>query len=397
MMKKLLLAIVASAMTVGANAQVNGNGYYRVNNLGYKVLQKKNVYVFVDHDKAIINTNAGTGQNFEAVALYEDVNRSPISDPASIIYAKINGNNVDLEGQGTSVSKMTEAKLTLTQNKNANSYQLSAVKSGMTLYLWSANMQRSKHTCTTTISNNGGVAYKFWAIHPVSSASDNYFGVKPTLNANGKYYAPFFASFPFKFASEGMKAYYVKNYDTEHFALEEITSEVKPGNTPMIIECSSENPSDNRLDLVYGNYGSVSNNKLSGVYFCCDFQEPASFPTARTTFNASTMRVWNVENGQLVLSTSTENLHSSYYYGILDGEIQHGYLNANQSYLKVSSAVNKTLTIGATGVEGVKSSDDNAEPVSYTTIGGVKIDAPKAGMGIVIVKYSDGTARRVVY
>lgn len=395
MMKKFLLAIIASAMTLGANAQVNGDGYYRVTNLGFKVLKKKNVYVFVDHDKAIITSSAGTGQSFEAIALYEDVNRSPISDPASIIYAKINGNNVDLEGQGTSVSKMTDAKLTLTQNGKANSYQLSAIKSGMTLYLWTAEMQRSKHAYTTTITNNGGVAYKFWAIYPVSVTSDNYFGVKPTLNANGKHYAPFFASFPFKFASTGMKAYYVKSYDTEHFALEEITSEVKPGNTPMLIECSSEDPSNNRLDLLHGNYGVVSGNKLSGVYFCNDFQ--GGFDNARVTFDAKTMRVWNVENGQLVLSTATNNLHTSYYYGRLDGQLQHGYLNANQSYLKVSSNVNATLTIGSTGVNGVKSADDSAEPVSYTTVGGVKINAPKAGMGVVIVKYSDGSARRVVY
>ncbi len=396
MMKKFLLAIIASAMTLGANAQVNGDGYYRVSNLGFKVLKKKNLYVFVDHDQAIINTSAGTGQNFEAIALYEDVNRSPISDPASIIYAKINGNNVDLEGQGTSVSKMTDAKLTLTQNGKVNSYQLSAVKSGMTLYLWSGEMMvRSKHAYTTTIANSGGVAYKYWAINPVSATSDNYFGVKPTLNANGKHYAPFFASFPFKFASSGMKAYYVKSYDTEHFTLEEITSEVKPGGTPMLIECSSEDPSNNRLDLLHGNYGVVSGNKLSGVYFCNDFQ--GGFANARYTFDKNTMRVWNVENGQLVLSTATDNLHTSYYYGKIDGDLQHGYLNANQSYLKVSSNVNATLTIGATGVNGVKSADDSAEPVSYTTVGGVKINAPKAGMGVVIVKYSDGSARRVVY
>lgn len=394
MMKKFLLAIITSAMTFGVNAQVNGDGYYRVSNLGYKYMgsPNRNTYVFVDHDKALISTTAGTGQNFQAITLYENVNRSPISDPASVIYAKINGNNVDLEGQGTSVSRMTDAKLILTQNGKANSYQLSTIKSGMTLYLWASTWNLWDNFAITSTISNSKVAFKYWAIYPVSSSSsDNYFGVKPTLNADGKYYAPFYASFPFKFASTGMKAYYVKSYDTEHFALEEITSEVKPGGTPMLIECSSEDPSNNRLDLLYGNYGTVSGNKLSGVYFCNDFVD--GYANARVTFDAKTMRIWNVENGQLVLSTATDNLHSSAY----SNELKHGYLNANQSYLKVSSSVNATLTIGSTGVNGVKSADNSAEPVSYTTVGGVKINAPKAGMGVVIVKYSDGSARRVVY
>ncbi len=396
-MKKLLLTLFTSAMTLGAAAQFNGNGYYRVYNLGRSVLDKKMYYVYVDYNRTIVSTSAGTGQNFEAIALWQDTRRSPISDPASVVYAKLSGNTVDLEAQGTSVSQMTDNKLYLTQNGKANSYMLSAIKSGVTLYLWSSTNYILYHYIATTTEAKGKTAYKYWAVTPVSSSSDNYFGVKPTLAANGKYYAPFYAGFPFKFASSGMKAYYVKNYNSEHFALEEITSEVKPGKTPMLIECSSENPSDNRLDLQYGNFSGVSGNKLKGTYFCNDFMEGTVFPDARVTFNPKTMRTWNVENGQLVLSTNIEYLHESTLADYFPEELGVGYINSNESYLVVPESTNTTLTLVPTGVNEITSYADAAEPVSYSTIGGVKIDAPKAGMGVVLVKYADGTVRKVNY
>ena len=165
----------------------------------------------------------------------------------------------------------------------------------------------------------------------------------------------------------------------------------------MLIECSSENPSDNRLDLQYGNFSGVSGNKLKGTYFCNDFMEGTVFPDARVTFNPKTMRTWNVENGQLVLSTNIEYLHESTLADYFPEELGVGYINSNESYLVVPESTNTTLTLVPTGVNEITSYADAAEPVSYSTIGGVKIDAPKAGMGVVLVKYADGTVRKVNY
>ncbi len=396
MIKKILFTALVSVMSLAANAQLNGNGYYRVYNLGLNLKKNKKCYTWVTDNKAQIVNQAGTGQSFEPVALWQETVKSPISEPASIIYATIKGNTIDLEAQGTSVSKMTSCALTLTPKGSANSYTLSTYTNGCFLYLWASTVTNGKHYIATTISNTDD-AYKCWSVEPVASSTDNYFGVKPTLEVDGKFYAPFYASFPFKFASQGMKAYYVSSVDTEHYMLEEITSEVKPGSTPMLIECSSDNVSDNRLDLVYGNYGSVSGNKLSGVYFCNDYIDDN--PSCRITFDAASMRVWNVENGKLVLSTATDNLHTSYYAGKSNfpDELYNGYLNANQSYLNVSAAANTTLTLGTTGVNDLGASAEAAKPVGYTNLGGMKIDTPREGMGVVIVKYSDGTARSVVY
>ncbi len=377
-----------------ASAQLQGNGYYRVYNVGLNSLKGKKAYTWVSDDKVNINTNSGTAQSFEQLALWPADVYSPMSEPSTVVYAKINGGNLDLESQGTSVSRMTNMPLYLQQNGSANSYTLSVNKSGVTLYLWANATAMLKHHVTTT-KENRNVAYKYWAVEPVSSSSDNYFGVKPIFEVGGKYYAPFYASFPFKFASAGMKAYYVNSVSNENFTLEEITTEVKPGATPMLIECSSPNVSDNRLDLLYGSYPAIKDNKLSGVYFCNDFI--TSNPNCRVTFDPASMRVWNVENGQLVLSTATDHLHTSALYGKREGQLANGYLNANHSYMKVSAAAKSTLTLGTTGVNDVQDSAEAAQIVGYTTVGGVKIAAPVKGMGMVVVKYSDGTARTVVY
>lgn len=392
-MKKILIVALLSLESMFANAQLSGDGYYRVYNLGLDVIAPKaKCYTWVAFNKAGVSTQAGTAQSFEAIALWPEADKPSVSEPATVIYAKLNGNSVDLAAQGTSVSSMTNSTLNYSQNGSANSYSLYTTQSGVTLYLWTSSTSTFGHYIAQT-KTGSSVAYKYWAVEPISSSTDNYFGVTPTLEAGGKYYAPFYASFPFKFASKGMKAYYVNSADDSNFSLTEITSEVKPGATPMLIECSSANATDNRLDLVYGDTGTLTGNKLSGVYFCNDYFDSDKYPSCRTTFDASTMRVWNVENNQLVLSTATDHLHSSSF----TGELQNGYLNANQSYLLVPTSAAKTLTLSSTGVTNIDTSDEVAVPVSYITESGIKLDKPRKGMGIIIVKYSDGATKKVVY
>lgn len=391
--RKLALTLMLTISALTASAQFAGDGYYRVYSCGMQTTDWKNLpkyYTWVEADRVEVSTSAGTGQKFEAIRLRNAADDSPVSEPASIIYVSKNGNYVDLSSQGTSVSDMTSYQLSMTQQGTANSYTLSVDVSGMTLYLWAYEKLSGGHYIASTIAGSS-TAYRLWAMEPVSSTTDNYFGITPMLEAGGKYYQPFYAEFPFKFASTGMKAYYVDGIDTDHYSLKEITSEVKPGGTPILIECSSDNATNNRLELLRGNYAAITDNKLSGVYFCNDFY--ADETGLRTTFDASTMRVWNVENGQLVLSTATDHLHSSYY----KSELKNGYLNANQSYIVVPATASKTLTQGATGIENATTTQTAAKPVGYTTLDGKVITAPRKGQGPVIVRYSDGKSRTVVY
>lgn len=390
--RNLLLILLLATVALTASAQFSGDGYYRVYNCGLQTTDKTfpKYYAWVEANRVDVSTAAGTGQKFEAIGLWNANEYTPVSAPASIIYVSKNGNYVELASQGTNVADITNYQLSMVQNGTANAYTLSSVVSGMTLYLWAYNANQFGHYTTTTIANTSSVAYKLWAMEAVSSTSDNYFGITPTLEVGGKYYQPFYAEFPFKFASTGMKAYYVDGVGTDCYTLKEIADEVKPGATPMLIECSSKDPSDNRLDLLRGTYTAIKDNKLSGVYFCCDmYANPTGI---RTTFDANTMRVWNVKDGQLVLSTDTDNLHSS----IFPGGLEYGYLNANQSYLVVPSTASQTLTLVTAGVENVKNMQE-AKPVSYTSIDGKKITAPRQGQGPVIVRYSDGKSKTVVF
>ncbi len=394
-MKKNFLALAfALLLSATASAQYSEPGYYRVRNATLSAVNKQEYYCWVVADYFQLNTSAGTGQSFESLALYRDEVQSPISAPATVIYATVSGSTVDLAAQGTSVSKMTSYNLTLTQQGTANSYKLSAYYSGQTLYLYPSKSEEFNHRIATTVSYSG---YDLWSVDPITSDSEtNYFGITPMLQVGGKYYQPFYAEFPFEFASSGMKAYYVDGVDTEHYQLKEITSTVKPGATPMLIECSSADPSDNRLELLHGSYDKLSDNKLSGVYFCSDYIYGVD--GIQTAFDANTMRVWNVENGELVLSTSNENLHSNplaEYWP--EDYIENGYLNANQSYLTVSSTANATLTQGTTAVIDVQVDGEVTVPVKYFTLDGKQIREPVAGQGIVVVKYSDGSVKKMNY
>ena len=191
----------------------------------------------------------------------------------------------------------------------------------------------------TSLGTTGNGAYRRWIVEPIDVASDNYFGIKPSITAGGKHYAPFYADFPFSFASTGMKAYYVSKIDGNIAVLKEVTTEVIPASTPLLIECSSTNQSDNRLNLLTGTYSLPAGNLLKGVYFCNEFRNTSH--DAITAFNAETMRVWNVNaEGKLVLNDNTANLHTSFF----TNDTQR-YLNANQSYLPVSAGTPSELEI----------------------------------------------------
>ena len=121
-----------------------------------------------------------------------------------------------------------------------------------------------------TTNPQSAEAYRQWQIVPISANSDNYVAVKACLKVKDeedptkfKYYAPYYASYPFKFVSPGMKAYYVSGITDKKYTLQEITSEVIPGATPVIIECPSDTPSDCKIAPLHGSYESVSGNKLT--------------------------------------------------------------------------------------------------------------------------------------
>jgi hypothetical protein len=136
-----------------------------------------------------------------------------------------------------------------------------------------------------------------------------------------------------------MKAYIISAIDGNIAVLKQIETELIPRSTPVIIECSSADKSQNRLNLFNTSVAAVVGNKLSGVYFCNEHRQNSR--DAKTAFDAATMRVLHVNaDGKLVFDTATKDLHVNWY-----GDDGKRYLNANQSYLPVSAGTPSELVV----------------------------------------------------
>ena len=331
-MKRLGFILLLATVTVLADAQLSGSGFYRVKNYG-----TDNYFRVCDNTGSI--NYAATTADMAAIQLWNGLDAS-LSEPGSVLYFENRGGNYwDITSQGTGVYKIigryVEIKSTGTKD-NLTFYQVSATESGVTLYLsdvgsWGGDFN--------TLGTTGKGAARRWLVEPIDASTDLYFGVSPSISAGGKYYAPFYADFAFSFASSGMKAYYVSKVDGDIAVLSEVTADVIPASTPLIIECSSADKSDNRLNLLTGKYNAVSGNVLKGVYFCNEFRENSK--DAITAFDASSMRVWGVNaEGKLTLSSETSALHVNWW-----GDDDNRYLNANQSYLPVASGTASEMTL----------------------------------------------------
>ena len=303
-MKKYLLASAASLlMSTAAFAQLDGNGYYRVRNT------LSNRYVSILHNKS--NTEIMSGKA-ELGALRSFVSWDKIcSDPSSIIYFDKTGTSTvagktcqyfNLCGQGTSTVGIINHSLGVMDMGN-NKYRCFAQESGSIFYLGDED---SYTEGIGYLTSNGSSSNSNWNILPISSTGDYYFGVKPTVEANGKYYATMFADFGFSpaLSATGMKVYYVDKVLTDKVVIREIEGAV-PAKTAVIFLCPSESPSGNRLDIAKNTATLPSENKLSGVFFCID--TGASFHKDWVSYNPNTMRLLGVcSDGRPGFVTKTE-------------------------------------------------------------------------------------------
>ena len=331
-MKRFVVFLLTVSSALLSIAQLNGDGFYRVKNFG------TGYYIWVCDNTGSINY-AGTTADMGALQLWPELDNA-ISEPASALYmTHKEGEKWDAQAQATGVYKMIRHYLQikkLGESGGQTLYQVYATESGMTIYLsdvggWGGDYHSVGTTGKGTVTR--------WVAEPINANTDSYFGVKPTLTVGDKYYAPFYADFAFSFASTGMKAYIVSAVDGGIAVIKPIETEIVPASTPVIIECSSADKSNNRLNLLAGSYPAVANNKLAGVYFCNEFREKSK--DAITPFAATSMRVLHVKaDGKLVFDTQTTDLHINWW-----GDDGKRYLNANQSYLPVSTDAPAELAI----------------------------------------------------
>lgn len=282
-MKRTLLLSIAASIASLASADYNGAGYYRVHN--YKSERYASV---VDNRGRIDYMN--TTADLQAIKLQKDFD-AVCCDPASVLYISgKGGTQYQIEAEGTGIYQIISHYLNLKETGTAKGqklYNAYGEMNGVIKYIGDANFILTKDLGTMATHAKGD--YIKWFLTPVSSSTDNYFGIKPTVEIDGKYYATLYAHFPFTPVSKGMKVYYVKNRanggDTGLVLLEEVKGTV-PAGTPVLIECSTDNPSTNRVE-VGGNGTAVAGNMLKGVYFNCSLFNHVN----RKAYDKKSMRV----------------------------------------------------------------------------------------------------------
>ena len=345
MKKTLSILMLTVCCALHTNAQL-ANGYYRVQNV------KTDRYISIqDNNPKNYNINLST-QKVSMAGIRTIKPFGQVSTmPSTIIYLRNqSGNQYDLECQGTSIHEITGNRIFATlEVQSDGSYKAYGKYSGFTLYISDA----SESGDNKYLKNSSSATQNWWA-KPVNT-SDNYLGIVPDVEAGGKYYGTIYASFPFKLASSGMKAYYVSEASGSGFTMVEITDAV-PAATPVIIECTSKDAASNMIEPVDKDVASLySVNKLAGVY--CDMVTASRYNAK--IYDSTTQRVIGTSGGKLAFVTASSS-------DLTDGS----YLRANKAYLEVPSGTSATLTLnGSTAIKSVKSDDKAVKEGTYTLTG----------------------------
>lgn len=365
-MKKITLLLLLACISIGTmHAQVKGDGYYRIQNA------KTERYMS-------LTTTETTGISMQTTTVdckalltkkkWDDVS----TDPGTIFYIENKGGGqYNIKNQGSSLYDMINYYIRLRYLTDANVYRAYQSKSGGTVYLSELYNKNTLGRDTCYVDNNTSETLN-WKITAVD-CEDNYLGVKPTMSANGKYYASYYAGFPFSVASPNMKVYYISSIDEKEgtATYKELTG-IIPASTPVIIECGSKNPAENKLKPELKNPTAVKGNILKGVYFCVGFKMSGRFTS--TKFEPTTMLLLSIdENGSLVFNNDEAN---AYTVMIKEGASRpkYPYIKAiphNTAYLPVSANCPKSLMLvkETTGISNITLGNDNKPANVYNMEG----------------------------
>lgn len=332
-MKRYLGLLLFLLTSVCSFAQLNGDGYYRVQNYGSKR------WAYLRDDYGWIDMGS---QQADCGAIILFKNKPLLDDPSSVIYIKSMGTGqYDLTGQGTGLHKIINYYVSVADRskytKVENTYWVYATNKGVTKYLGDANtLNTDKAACGFDAEK---ADYRLWSVFKLND-TDNYLGVTPTVKANNVNYAPYYVGFPFK-PAPGMKVYYVSKVDAEKgvAVMSEFTGDIVPAEMPVFLQCPGAEAKDNKLSLVVSSVNAPSGNALKGLYFNTPERLSASSKNAAVLYNEKTMRVLGVtKEGKLgfinSLASCTQYNRDKKYY-----------LNANQAYLPVAEGTPEELTI----------------------------------------------------
>ena len=319
-MKKNFLLAFALLATLPAFADLEGDGYYRIQNF------LTDRWAVMVNNKAKIDQTV-TDVDLSSIQLNKDFDEV-CYDPGSILYiSNHGGSSYNISAQGTSVYDLMNQYVTIAKQKTAQGQQLysaSGKYEGYTGYLGDGNYGSDyfleKQFGTMQVVTGGMNNACMWYILPVSTSGPNYFGILPTVSTKvdkgENYYTTLYTSFPYSAsaAAAGMQFFYIRGMYNGAVEMVEIKNTV-PANTPVIVKCAGETPADNKVNIG-GVADALKNNNLNGVFFC----DPEHFSPNYVEYDPETMRVLGVcSDGSLGFITAS-NLK---------------YIPANSAYIKV--------------------------------------------------------------
>lgn len=278
-------------------ANIEGDGYYRVRN---KASQR---YIYVDDNKGSFNSST-TYFDLGALTLWKDTEKC-VSNPACIIYVKhIDGMEYDFLAQGTGVSTLFDRYprvMEWPRNSNSGEYRIYGSDSGLTKYLSDAQKATWKDMGSVSDHDTNLSDWHLWQFLPVDN-DDQFFGINPTFEKDGVYYASFFAAFPI-ILTGNMEAYAIEKADHHVTLLKKIESGEVPASTPVIIKCDGSHPADNKVKIESGSAQFPEGMIGTGVYF----NTSKDGHTNRVAYDPTTMRVPGVtSDGRLGLVTPSD-------------------------------------------------------------------------------------------
>lgn len=352
-----------------------GKGYYRVRNLTterYIYVTDNKDYYDIAHDK----------EDFQGIQLWKDAAKAAKS-PASVIFIEeLYPGGFDLKAQGTGVYDLTGYCVNVIK-KSDGTYEVSASRSGVTKFL---SDDRTNSSDQGKLGTSGTAKYRRWIVDKIEAThATNYVGISPTITFNGKYYQTFYASFPFRTISPGMRVYYISDVEGDLALIQEIEGDV-PAATPVIIECASANATDNRIEPLPTTTARVTDNLLCGVYFC-NGKRPQESVDAYTKFDAATMRILTVADGKLVMSDNAperlqEIMVNDY---TLYEQVPAICIPANTCYFKANANTPKQvfLTSDPTAIDSLPSEKtDGGKPCGVYSLDGTQLRTTNNAEGL---------------
>ena len=349
-------------------AQVNGSGYYRVQS------KKSSRFLTIVDNRASVNWTNTTVDlyAFRTIGTFED---NVCWNPATICYLTetSKANYYNISGQGLDLYNVAQTYMNL-QRQSDGSYILKGevTKSGTTIAKTLYDSAKDKNPAN--IDTKGTDGYQYWYVRPVKG--NYYFGINPdfqaTMENKDSYYTTMYASFPFNLGSD-MKAYYVTEIKDGYARVIPLGNAV-PGTAPVIVECASDKPVENKVELDHQNSANpLANNKLKGVYYCNDVTDTDHRNV--TEYKPASMRVLGMASDGRLAFITDRNLK---------------YIPANKAYLTVPTGTPETLYVVTEIPAGIETVT-NIIPTSYQrgvySLSGQRLGDTTEGMpkGVYIV------------